>query len=264
LLTDGSVMCQQEGGVRWKRLTPDAFGSYINGSWSELAPMHWTRRYYASAVLQDGRVIVCGGEYSNAGGWTDKTELYEPRTDTWTEIDPPPGWGGVGDGACAVLPDGRFFLGHFGSSKTAIYDPDTNMWTAGPLKGSSSSEESWVLMPDDTVVTVRCNNAQIADKYDPASNTWLSASTLPVNLIELSSHEIGAGVLLNDGRAFFAGATNHTALYSAPAIRARGPLAPTSPTIPAANRWAARTRRRACSPTAACSWRPVQWTARGG
>jgi len=218
LLTDGSVMCQEEGGVRWKKLTPDMHGSYVNGTWSDLAPMHWTRRYYASAVLQDGRVIVSGGEYSNAGGWTDKTEIYNPETDTWTEIDPPPGWGGVGDAPCAVLPDGQFFMGHFSSTKTAIYDPVTDTWTAGPLKGSSSSEESWVLLPDDTVVTVRCNSSQRADKYDPASNTWVNGGTLPVNIIEISSSEIGAGVLLNNGQAFFAGATNHTALYTPPAI----------------------------------------------
>lgn len=218
LLTDGTVMCQQEGGVNWKKLTPDEYGSYINGTWSDLAPMHWTRRYYASAVLNDGCVLISGGEYSNAGGWTDKTEIYDPVTDTWTEISPPPGWGGVGDAPCAVLPDGRFFMGHFFSTKSAIYDPVTDTWTAGPLKGSSSSEESWVLLPDDTVITVRCNSSQRADKYDPASNTWVDGGTLPVNIIEVASSEIGAGVLLNDGRAFFAGATNHTALYTPPSI----------------------------------------------
>src|SRR4051794_23147149 len=107
LLTDGSVMCQEEGGKRWRKLTPDATGDYVNGTWSDLAPMHWTRRYYASAVLADGRVFVSGGEYSDAGSETNKTEIYEPTTDTWTEVAPPSGWTRVGDAACAVLPDGR-------------------------------------------------------------------------------------------------------------------------------------------------------------
>jgi hypothetical protein len=218
LLTDGTVMCQEQGGLNWKKLTPDAGGSYVNGTWSDLAPMHWTRRYYASAVLNDGRVFVSGGEYSNAGGWTDKSEIYDPTTDVWTEIAPPPGWGGVGDAPCAILPDGRVILGHFGSTKTAIYDPDTDTWTAGPTKGYKSSEESWVLLPDDTVITVRCNSSQRADKYDPAGNSWVSGGTLPVNIVEIASSEIGAGVLLPNGQAFYAGATNHTALYSPPAI----------------------------------------------
>jgi len=217
LLTDGTVMCQQSGGVNWKRLTPDATGSYVNGTWTDLAPMHWTRRYYASAVLRDGRVFVSGGEYSNAGDETNKTEIYDPASDTWTEIDPPPGWSRVGDAPCAVLPDGRVLLGHLDSTKTAIYDPATNAWTAGPLKGATSAEESWVLLPNDTVITVRCDNSQRADKYDSASNTWVDGGALPVNLIEIASAEIGAGVLLPDGRAFYAGATNHSALYASPA-----------------------------------------------
>ena len=129
LLTDGTVMCQEQGGLRWKKLTPDSTGSYVNGTWSDLAPMHYTRRYYASAVLKDGRVFVSGGEYSNAGSETTKTEIYSPVTDTWTEIGPPPGWSEVGDAACAVLPDGRRTAGqhqfdehgHLRSSREPLY-----------------------------------------------------------------------------------------------------------------------------------------------
>jgi hypothetical protein len=137
LLTDGTVMCQEQGGLRWKKLTPDNTGSYVNGTWSDLAPMHYTRRYYASAVLKDGRVFVSGGEYSNAGSETTKTEIYNPVTDTWTEIASSPGWSEVGDAACAVLPDGRVLLGSINSQNTATYDPVANHWTAGPAKGST-------------------------------------------------------------------------------------------------------------------------------
>src|SRR5690242_16652064 len=84
LLTDGTVMAQAEGSKSWSRLTPDSSGSYVNGTWSALADMANTREYYASAVLADGRVIVGGGEYSDAGGDTDRCEIYDPRTDAWT------------------------------------------------------------------------------------------------------------------------------------------------------------------------------------
>jgi hypothetical protein len=95
LLTDGTVICQEQGVANWKKLTPDAYGSYINGTWSDLAPMHWTRRYFASAVLKDGRVLVSGGEYSGTGSETNKTEICNPTTDTWKEISPPLGWANV-------------------------------------------------------------------------------------------------------------------------------------------------------------------------
>src|SRR5712691_4419135 len=86
LLTDGTVMCQQSGGVNWSRLTPDAKGDYTKGTWSTLAPMINTRLYYASAVLRDGRVIVGGGEYSDAGSETNKCEVYGPIADSWTAV----------------------------------------------------------------------------------------------------------------------------------------------------------------------------------
>jgi hypothetical protein len=218
LLTDGTVMCQEQGGKRWRKLTPDSSGSYVNGTWSELAPMHWTRRYYASAVLADGRVLVSGGEYSDAGSETNKTEIYEPTTDTWTELTPPAGWPEVGDAACAVLPDGRVLVGNLRDTRTAIFDPATDTFSAGPAKPASSSEESWVLLPDETVITVRCDSSRRADKYVAAANTWVDGGTLPTGIIEVSSSEIGAGVLLGDGRAFFAGANGHNALYTPPAL----------------------------------------------
>jgi hypothetical protein len=70
-LTDGTIIVQEEDGNdasrHWWRLTPDKFGNYISGTWSKLADMANSRRFYASAVLADGRVLVAGGEYSDAG-----------------------------------------------------------------------------------------------------------------------------------------------------------------------------------------------------
>ena len=217
LLTDGTVMCQESGGVRWSKLTPDDSGSYINGTWTPLAPMLNTRLYYASAVLRDGRVIVCGGEYSNAGSETNKCEIYDPVSDTWTALAPPAGWTNVGDAAACLLPDGRLLMGYYQGVKTAIFDPVAGTWSAGPDKGDSASEETWTLLPDGTVLTVQCSNVPFAEKYLPSSNKWVKAGKLVANLVENASLEIGPAVALPDGRAFCVGATNHTALYTPPA-----------------------------------------------
>ena len=214
LLNDGNVMCQDSGGTRWFKLTPDDSGDYVNGVWSELAPMAHTRLYYASAVLRDGRVIACGGEYSDAGSETNACEIYNPATDAWTKLDPPPGWANIGDAACVVLADGRFLLGNAFDNKTAIFDPATGNWSAGGDKLDLSSEESWVLLPDGSVVVAQAAAAPGAERYLPASNTWVAAGTVPVNLVETASREIGPGILLSDGRALFVGATNKTALYT--------------------------------------------------
>jgi hypothetical protein len=216
LLTDGSIMCQASGGLNWYILKPDAHGDYINGAWTPTAPMLNTRLYYASAVLSNGNVIVCGGEYSNAGSETNKCELYNPSTNSWTAIAPPPGWTNIGDAPCCVLPDGRFLLGYYNGTKTAFLDPHTLTWTAGPNKLDSGSEETWTLLPDQTVLTPQCQGHPKAEKYVIPSDKWVSAGTIPVDLVEASSIEIGPGVLLPDGRTFYVGATGHTAIYTLP------------------------------------------------
>src|SRR5947207_5088996 len=64
LMPDGTVMAASQGGASdgsgWFKLTPDSHGSYINGTWTTLASMHYTRLYYASDVLKDGRVFIAG------------------------------------------------------------------------------------------------------------------------------------------------------------------------------------------------------------
>src|SRR6266481_1844572 len=72
LLTDGTVIAHEEndqsGNVatnKWYKLTPDSNGSYINGTWSQIASMasNYGPLFFASSVLPDGRVVVEGGEY---------------------------------------------------------------------------------------------------------------------------------------------------------------------------------------------------------
>ena len=70
LLTDGTVLVHVACTNRWYRLKPDPGGSYQNGTWSLVSPMvdsmsqPYAPRFFASAVLPDGRVIVEGGEYN--------------------------------------------------------------------------------------------------------------------------------------------------------------------------------------------------------
>ncbi|MEO7719351.1 MAG: hypothetical protein ABIY70_24380, partial [Capsulimonas sp.] len=54
LLSDGTVMAQNGGGVGWYKLTPNLQGSYTGGTWSTLASMHSDRLYYSSAITPDG------------------------------------------------------------------------------------------------------------------------------------------------------------------------------------------------------------------
>ena len=218
LLTDGTVLAQESGGKRWWRLFPDQHGSYIKGTWSPQSEMLNSRLYFASAVLSDGRVFVAGGEYSDAGGDTNKAEIFNPILDLWTAIPAPAGWTNIGDAPCAVLPDGRLLLGSIGDQRTAIYDPSSNTWTAGPNKDDASEEETWTLLPDETVLTAECTRHPRTEKYVAAANQWVTAGATPSDLVQASSLEIGPALLMPDGRVFATGASGHTAIYTPPNI----------------------------------------------
>src|SRR6266566_3849801 len=233
LLTDGTVMCQDAGVSNWWKVTPDAFGSYVNGTWSQLAPMMNAPLYYASAVLADGRVFIAGGEY-NAGNPVDllAAEIYDPVANTWTSLSTPAGWTNIGDAPCCVFPDGRVMIGSILDTRTAIYDPVANTWTAGANKHDPSSEETWTLLPDSTILVAECSNHPQSEKYVIATNQWVEAGQTASDLVETASIEIGPQILLTDGRVFAIGATSNTSLYIKPATATDAGTWVNGPTFP--------------------------------
>jgi hypothetical protein len=235
LLTDGSVLMQEcifgYGSRRWWKLVPDNLGSYFNGTWHRVHDSHVGRKYFASAVLADGRLLVCGGEYSDATGVnaedkTNRCEIYDQVTDAWTEISPPAdnngnAWSKIGDAACSLLADGTFLMGNSEDDQTAIFDPAIATWMITGRKRQLSSEESWTMLQDGAVITANCNGHPASERFVPANDTWSNDGLVPAtsDLVEDTSKEIGPGVLLPDGRAFYVGATGKTAIY-APATTA--------------------------------------------
>jgi hypothetical protein len=217
LLTDGRLLVQSEDTPQWFALSPDASGSYVAGTLTPVASMTKGRLYYASAVLADGRAVVMGGEYIDNGQQTEDgtAEIYDPLADKWTTIPSPPGWSNIGDASSAVLADGRVLLGSIFDSRTALWDPKTNSWSNAGTKLGASDEESWVLLPDGSIITADCSSARQgrSELWIPGTG-WIDAGQLPVSIVQASSEEIGPGMLLPDGRAMFIGATGHTALYT--------------------------------------------------
>jgi hypothetical protein len=179
LLTDGSVMFQGNGLSNWSKLTPDKFGSYVKGTWSQLAslPSGYVPDAFASAVLGDGRLVIVGGEYNNGNfALTNKGAIYDPKKDTWTALGHPTGWGYIGDSPSAVLPDGRFVVGRKLDHRVAALDPATLQWTELGDAGKSdfNAEEGWTLMPDGSVLTFDVKHAPHSERYIPSQQKWVS------------------------------------------------------------------------------------------
>jgi Kelch motif len=248
LLTDGTVLMNESSGGygtrHWWKLTPDASGSYVNGNWTQVADSNNGRKYFASAVLADGRLLVCGGEYSDTSGSnqnddTSASEIYDPLANTWTPVSPPSGVTQIGDSPCCVLADGRFLLGSFNGTSSFLRDPATGNWTAAGAngaKGDSGSEETWVLMADGTVVVPQCQSSPNAEMYIVSQDKWTADGTLQASIVEASSIETGPGLLLTDGRAFFVGATGNTALYQSGATDTEAGTWSAGPQLPQTRR----------------------------
>jgi hypothetical protein len=226
LLSDGTVMVQGPDNTvvkTWERLSPDSSGSYINGTWTPLASMNLERLYFGSNVLPDGRVFVVGGEYSGPQGdknWTNTSEIYNPVTDTWTNIANFPQTQ-FGDDPTMVLPDGTVLAGYLNGPQTYIYNPANNTWgaTGSKLRGDPSDEETWVKTFDNSILSYDIFNLGHAQRYEPSSRQWVDAGNAPNNLSSSGvGNEFGPGFLLPDvnglARVFFIGATGHTAYYT--------------------------------------------------
>ncbi|MGC9987128.1 MAG: Ig-like domain repeat protein [Terriglobales bacterium] len=241
LLTDATVIaidCGNSLSGEWYKLTPDITGSYVNGTWTEIATLPvfynvdgWVEIQYsplnfASAVLPDGRVIVMGGEYNGPYEGLPVGAIYDPVANTWTPVSAPPGAGwvqdplAIGDAQSTVLADGTFLL-----AACCAYDPDldalfdaTNLtWTstgAPNAGGGTQDEQGYTLLPNGNVLTVdiatgcsgpgSCTGPDPtnAEQYNPSTGTWSSAGNSVVSLVDpyaCGNYEIGPAPLRPDG-----------------------------------------------------------------
>jgi hypothetical protein len=234
LESDGTVLVHNEpdnnttGGTnQWWKLTPAANGSYVDGTWSQIAsmPSDYAPLYFASAILPDGRMIVEGGEYNGDNAvWSDQGEIYNPVTNTWKSVAPPKGWTSMGDAASEVLDNGTFMLqqpcqncvsnGAF-TVDDALLNAKTLTWKVIPSTGKvdPNDEEGWTLEPNGKVLTIDVWAPGGTELFSPKTDTWsfagdTAAGGSPINPWPVV--EIGPQAELPGGNLFVVGAGSST------------------------------------------------------
>jgi hypothetical protein len=241
LESDGTVLVHNEpdnntiaATNQWWKLTPDANGSYADGTWSQIAsmPSNYAPLYFGSAILPDGRMIVEGGEYNVENPvWTNQGAIYDPVTNSWRSVPPPPGWTNIGDAASDVLTDGTFMLQH--PCNTCLTDPEPTVddallnaknltWTVIPATGKEdpNDEEGWTLEPSGQILTVDTWAAIGGSSlFNPKNDTWSFSGAEAPNGNPLNPWpivEIGPQAEMPGGNVFVVGAGTSTDEYPNP------------------------------------------------
>lgn len=214
--TDGTLLVQSYDGQTWMKLTPDAKGSYINGTWTTLGLEPVARLYFASQILPDGKLFVAGGEYSGPGllpNWSNTGEIYNPLTNSWSIITPYPNQPGcpyiyyvsgnttsgstkitgvypyttglfVGEGVFGTgIPSGATIVSVNSPTQITISAPATKTATADTIVLSAYYELTGCL-GDDPSSLLSSSNILVGDLvnsntyiYDAASNAWSPSGT---------------------------------------------------------------------------------------
>ena len=194
LETDGTVL-MEGGGVTnaWYRLTPDSSGSYVNGTWTQLASMApaaplLTRR----PCCPTAGVMVEGGEYSGTQGRGDRLATRARSTTRSRTPGPtsrPFPEPNFGDDRLELCRTGTSWpVTSTGRRRSFTIPRRTRGRRRGPSCGTIRvTRRPGSKLPDGSILSydiwsaspTACGHAQ---RYIPSTNTWVDAGIVPVAL----------------------------------------------------------------------------------
>lgn len=194
-------------------------------TWTELPASPLARGLPEMTLLEDGRVLVTGGFYTQdqtgpAFRLGTTVETYDPATGEWheaPEMNETHEYQAVvlmGDGR--VLAMGGRALNFDPSNRVEIYDPATNEWT---LTGSMNAPLSFpvaVALADGRVLVTGASDLNAdapeptSEIYDPATGTWLQTGPMR------HARVFHSMTLLPDGRVLVVGGENPAGERNAP------------------------------------------------
>jgi len=154
----------------------------LTGIWSGLTTLNFHRIYHSAVLLQDGNVLVVGGDYQNN---YQSSEIYNSETNEWTLT-----------GFCAhpklrstleLLTDGRVMAIGGGNSNyqyCEIYDYNTGIWSEiAPLNDPRYGHTSH-LLSNGNVMVIAGTNGNIflnsCEIYDFQTQEWTFADSLEI------------------------------------------------------------------------------------
>jgi hypothetical protein len=236
----GTVLVHDCLSADWWILTPSKFGNYATGHWTQAATppvidgTQYAPKFFASAVLPDGQVIVVGGEYNNGSLQdTNAGARYDPIFNAWKAVNPPATISAnqIGDAASVVLRNGVFMLAPCCGLPYQDYrlNESNFTWysTAAPNETGQpdQNEQGYELLPNGRVLTIDIyGSPNEVEEFTASTKTWSTVGNTPASLVDpdaCGTHEIGPAVVRGATLVAFGGntgcttpATDPTAIYN--------------------------------------------------
>ncbi|GHO76518.1 hypothetical protein KSD_42890 [Ktedonobacter sp. SOSP1-85] len=162
----------------------------MTGFWETVSRMNETRWGHTATLLQDGRVLVAGGNGLDVGLTRSTAEIFDPQTLEWTHTGSmnDPRWGHTAtllqDGQ--VLVAGGYEAAQFGVgipvlASAELFSPTTNTWKRVPDMISAHAEHAATLLPGGEVFVANGNGGVVGEPaisldlvewFDPITETW--------------------------------------------------------------------------------------------
>ncbi len=194
------------------------------GTFTATASMGTARYFDTATLLQDGRVLIAGGQSdSQPPAPLSTTEIYDPLARTFT---PGPNMTvGRSGHTATLLPDGGVLIAGgdwsetsvmgIGAGTAEIYDPSAGAFTAtGSLSIARSGPNATLLANGKVLITGGVTGENDAgyligdpELYDPSTGKFSAAGTYAGSLAGLNTNEFGfasSSTLLPDGTVLFA------------------------------------------------------------
>ena len=179
--------------------------------------MHAPRYNHTATLLPDGRVLVAGGQSTNAfPDIISSAEIYDPTTGLWTITN---SMNGVRyNHTATLLPNGKVLVAGGGStnaftvtSAAELYDPANGTWANTGSMPIPSVNHTATLLPNGKVLAAGGDfdenfgfgfvlvASPFAALYDPNTGMWTTTAQMNV------SHEFHTATLLTNGLVLIAG-----------------------------------------------------------
>ncbi len=181
--------------------------------------MAFARESHTATLLQDGRVLIAGGERMDGVNWVSLpfAEIYDPATGAFSVT------GSLNEAryghTATLLSDGRVLIaGGFSTSNPGtlasaeIYDPATGSFVfAGDMSIERAFHTATLLRNGQ--VLIAGGGSAIAEVYNPATNSFQSVGRMMTDRIWHTATALTNGTVLIDGGWSGPGATASAEIY---------------------------------------------------